>query len=648
MSGAIRILIVDDDSSLGEALKEGLSRQGHEAVWVTKPEEALDLFHKQKFDFLLVDCLLPQMTGLELIEKAHGHSKSQFRPILMSGIYTDKVFVQEAIQKSQAIAFLKKPFDLADVSNLLKREVVQKADSPVHKHIYQIFSKEKVSVREKKALIDSLEDVSGYDLPLIYSLLCETKSTGYLNIYYPDGGISGVTFCSGSICSVDIEDKTTSIGHMLIQSGYITDEDLQTGLNDKSKKRLGVRLVQGNLLSPHAVDLIMTEQMNVRLSRTITSDRLKINFAVTENELTEPSIDSNQLLRYLHDWVASKIPVNWLKSLYLKWLGSKIILNSSLRSDHPAFQMSLLHALDGFEERLRQGTSLGQILSVPGYQETAVFKGIHFLLLRGLIYLSSKTEFKDEAEQLICLKAIKAQVNGKSRSDILTLLGTWEGGDSQVNIQETIASLGPKPTGAQTEVGRLWIELQGLFEGTGKSGEKPEGLQAGKLPGKRVNLPKVDPAEALLKANQYIEQVKKELSFSQFEKAAASLQMALSLVPDLFQSHLYHAWIKLGSLGSKSEKFKIKEIELDLMQVPPDERYDALYPFVLGLFLKAQGDHVGAKKSFQKAIALDGAFLMARRELGTLEAAAKPQKQDIFTMDLKQVVSGFFNPKTKR
>lgn len=100
--------------------------------------------------------------------------------------------------------------------------------------------------------------------------------------------------------------------------------------------------------------------------------------------------------------------------------------------------------------------------------------------------------------------------------------------------------------------------------------------------------------------------------------------------------------------GSKSEKFKIKEIELDLMQVPPDERYDALYPFVLGLFLKAQSDHVGARKSFQKAIALDGSFLMARRELGTLEAAAKPQKQDIFTMDLKQVVSGFFNPKTKR
>jgi CheY-like chemotaxis protein len=644
MSAACRILIVDDDSSLGEALKEGLCRDGHDAIWTMKPEDALDLFQKQKFDFVLVDCLLPQMTGLEFVEKAHGQSKSPFKTILMSGIYTDKSFVQEAIQKSQAIAFLKKPFDLADVSGLFKREVVQKSESAVNKHIYQIFSKEKVSVREKKALIDSLEDVSGYDLPLLYSLLCETKSTGYLNIYYPDGVISGVTFCSGSICSVDIEDKTTTLGHMLIQSGYITDEDLQVGLNEKSKKKLGVRMVQGNLLSPHAVELIITEQMNVRLSRTITSDRLKVNFAVTENEMTQPSIDSNQLLTYLHDWVASKIPINWLKSLYLKWMGHKIILNSSLKSDHPAFSMSLLHSLDGFEEILRKGTSLSELLAVAGYQETAVFKGLHFLLLRGLIYLDPKVDYRSEAEQLACLRAIKLQIKDKSQSDILNLLGLWEGGDSHKNAADILNCLGPKPAGAQTEVGRLWTELHGVFESFGENAGQSPGLKKEK----RVELPKMDPAEALLKANQYIEQVKKELSFNQYEKALASLQMALTLAPNIFQSHLYNAWIKLGLLGLKGDRSQIKSIELDLMQVPPDERYDALYPFVLGLFYKMQGDQIGAKKSFQKAIALDGTFLIARRELGNLQAAPKPQKQDIFTMDLKQVVSGFFNPKTKR
>ena len=90
---------------------------------------------------------------------------------------------------------------------------------------------------------------------------------------------------------------------------------------------------------------------------------------------------------------------------------------------------------------------------------------------------------------------------------------------------------------------------------------------------------------------------------------------------------------------------QLKEVELDLMQVPPDERYDALYPFVLGLYLKAMGDYTGAKKSLEKALALDSSLLVARRELGHLVTLSNKPKPDIFTMDLKQVVSGFFKKK---
>ena len=117
MGAACRILIVDDDSSLGEALKEGLCRDGHDAIWTMKPEDALDLFQKQKFDFVLVDCLLPQMTGLEFVEKAHGQSKSPFKTILMSGIYTDKSFVQEMNKEGNKL-FIRTLHSLASGMNL--------------------------------------------------------------------------------------------------------------------------------------------------------------------------------------------------------------------------------------------------------------------------------------------------------------------------------------------------------------------------------------------------------------------------------------------------------------------------------------------------------------------------------------------------
>ncbi len=81
------------------------------------------------------------------------------------------------------------------------------------------------------------------------------------------------------------------------------------------------------------------------------------------------------------------------------------------------------------------------------------------------------------------------------------------------------------------------------------------------------------------------------------------------------------------------------------MQIPPDERYDALYPFVMGLYQKAKGDSVNARKSFEKAQAMDPSFIATKRELSLLDAARNAPKQDVFNMDLKDVVANFFKKK---
>ena len=88
------------------------------------------------------------------------------------------------------------------------------------------------------------------------------------------------------------------------------------------------------------------------------------------------------------------------------------------------------------------------------------------------------------------------------------------------------------------------------------------------------------------------------------------------------------------------KQFFVKDIELELLQVPPDERYEPVFLFVIGLFNKMKGDIMGAKKSFEKCMAMDPGFIPARREMSLLVQQNK--KQDVFNMDLKQVVSGFF------
>jgi DNA-binding NtrC family response regulator len=181
-----KIFILEDDESLIKALVECFEKSNFDVKASKHPSEANEKLKESKFDFIIVDCLLPQTTGVNFITKAKasGVLTNDTKIILTSGIYTDREFIQESIHQTKAIGFLKKPLNLDEVLEIIKKNTTAPLqDMSARKRLYQIFSKEKVSAREKRKLIESLDEVNGFDLPFIYSLLVETKSSGYLNIY---------------------------------------------------------------------------------------------------------------------------------------------------------------------------------------------------------------------------------------------------------------------------------------------------------------------------------------------------------------------------------------------------------------------------------------------------------------------------------
>lgn len=640
-SGKSKILILEDDESVRSALKEILSRAGHSVFVASRPDEANSIFaSNSNIEFLFCDCLLPQMTGLDFIKQARAnYPNAKFKVVLMSGIYTDKSFIQEATQSTQAVAFMKKPFDMEQVLKIVKKEEApRREESSARKLLYQMFANPTVTNRQKRKVIESIEEVSGFDLPFLYSLLVETKSGGYLNIYNADGSVSGISFCNGNIVGVDVDDKTTFLGEMLIQSGYATPQDVQEALRVKNNRRIGDYLIQNNQLSPHAFDLILMEQMNIRLVRTIVDQKIRVNFASAEVEMSNPSIDADSLSYYLHDWIASKISVNWLKSLYVMWSGNIIVKSPTFRDDHPALSMSLVKSLEGLTVKLNNQVTLTQLLDIKGYSEVAVYKAIHFLLTKGLIVFAQRAAFASPAEQLKVIKKIAAELEHKNSYEIVAYMETGTGGGSAESIlSDFMTLLGDEPTDTASEVYTQWHKVQKLAEDAMTASKDTNKIDQIRQATQR------NEAEAKLRANSLMEEVKKALQYTQFAKALELLAEVGKLNPQTQQLHLYSSWAKLGSVEAAKKNFVLKEVELELMQVPPDERYDTLFPFVIGLFNKTKGDMVAARKSFEKSVALDPSFIPARREISVLAAANK--KQDVFNVDLKQVVSGFFKKK---
>jgi two-component system OmpR family response regulator len=75
-----KILIVEDDRNLLDTLKYNLRREGYEAVTATDGAEALDVARRQKPDLIILDIMLPKLSGFEVCRILR---KEMAVPILM-------------------------------------------------------------------------------------------------------------------------------------------------------------------------------------------------------------------------------------------------------------------------------------------------------------------------------------------------------------------------------------------------------------------------------------------------------------------------------------------------------------------------------------------------------------------------------------
>ena len=83
MSGK-RILLVDDEPVVGQCVQIFLELDRHETEFVHNPLEALAKYQPGKYDLVLTDNRMPEMTGVELAEKIKSLSREQ-RIMLLTG-----------------------------------------------------------------------------------------------------------------------------------------------------------------------------------------------------------------------------------------------------------------------------------------------------------------------------------------------------------------------------------------------------------------------------------------------------------------------------------------------------------------------------------------------------------------------------------
>jgi DNA-binding NtrC family response regulator len=117
------ILVVDDKRVQLKTLRRGLRTRGYQVVEAISGKEALDhLIKDKKIDIVLTDYAMPEMNGIELLQKIRENNKTI--PVIIMTAYGDKNLVIEAMHH-QCNGFIDKPFDmdelLKEITNIPKR-----------------------------------------------------------------------------------------------------------------------------------------------------------------------------------------------------------------------------------------------------------------------------------------------------------------------------------------------------------------------------------------------------------------------------------------------------------------------------------------------------------------------------------------------
>jgi two-component system OmpR family response regulator len=119
-----RILIIDDDVSIGNLVEEVLTGAGHDTLRAYSGTEALLLLKTQQPDLILLDLMLPGLSGEELLPQL-----SQFPVIVLSAKadVADKV----SLLLGGAVDYLTKPFDTKELLARVAVRLRENARSPL-------------------------------------------------------------------------------------------------------------------------------------------------------------------------------------------------------------------------------------------------------------------------------------------------------------------------------------------------------------------------------------------------------------------------------------------------------------------------------------------------------------------------------------
>ncbi len=614
----INVLIIEDDLTQGRALLEAFKRDGYSAVLVDSTVKALAVTQRTEFQCMIVDCMLPTMNGVDLILEILPTLPHSPKIFLVTGIYKDRKFIKEAMARTKAESFFIKPFKVEDLLAQME-EVFAESEDPERPTAIGLYGADLMIDHELVGLMAKESTLHAFHLPKLYQCIQDTKLSGALTLISAIGEISSVGFFEGRVFSVKTPDKESFFGGIAVSQGFVSPEEVLEALKHPDGKLLGEKLIASMTLSPHAIQVILEEQLALRLSQTIRNDVVTLQWETQKPAKPKHTLASKRLDHLIEDWLESKITPDWLKSTLMQW-GA--------------------YLLEGeYHPRIHGSFTIGEVFGDLGFQLDKDLVPMFRALIKNLASIGARG---DSSQDFTFLESrLDKMAEDFQHQNYFQFLGVgekaqqrevskaFEGFKESFNPESLPAACPPEVV---VKCNSVFVMLQKAYDTLSNEVERQRYL----------NLLQSRRSQEMLDAEPIFRAAITEVTSGHAKDAAKKFQALIDRKLEFKDLRAYRIWA-----GIKCDR-TYSAIRLD--QIPPEERHSAPYMMAKGVFYRRNGQYKKALDSFRTAHILDPRLEIARHELKQLGSELqkkKAQNREMFN-EVTSVFENLFGRSARR
>lgn len=115
-----KILVVEDDSFLQGLEVTKLKKEGYDVIVASTGDEAIEKIKEDDIDLILLDLVLPNFDGFEVLKQIRGNEKTKATPVLVFSNLSEEKDIQKAKELKANDFMVKSNFTIEELAQKIK------------------------------------------------------------------------------------------------------------------------------------------------------------------------------------------------------------------------------------------------------------------------------------------------------------------------------------------------------------------------------------------------------------------------------------------------------------------------------------------------------------------------------------------------